>query len=168
MSASIPLRPEPTAEQAEAAVVELFAVLYSRTVEEMRRKFGEEAYDIARRAFLDSMLEGWIKAYDALPDRTLKTYVDWLTSIVTAGTRYEIVEKGESSIRLKFSVCPWATYFRKIGKPEIGRFFCDADQPMVEAFNESIGFEIHKTLMKGDEYCDHHFFVKGKETAGSR
>jgi hypothetical protein len=31
---------------------------------------------------------------------------------------------------------------------------------MVEAFSDKLGFQISKTLMKGDDSCDHHFFVK--------
>jgi hypothetical protein len=160
MSKPMPGQPESKVEEAEASVVELFAVLYSRTVEEMREKYGQDGFELARKAFLDAMLEGWKKEYEKLPDRSLATYVRWLTSIVLKGTRYEVVESDDSSVRFRFSVCPWATYFRKIGKSEIGKFFCDADKPMVEAFNDKLGFEISKTLMKGDDYCDHHFFVK--------
>ena len=160
MTEPMPGIPEPRAEEAEASVVELFAVLYSRTVEEMRERYGQGGFELARKAFLDAMLEGWIKEYEKLPDRSLATYVRWLTAIVLKGTRYEIVESSDASVRFRFTVCPWATYFRKIGKPEIGKFFCDADKPMVEAFNEKLGFEISRTLMNGDDFCDHHFFVK--------
>jgi len=147
-------------EEAEDGVVSLFATVYARTVEEMRLKSGEEGFQLARKAFLDSMVEGWATEFNKLPNRSLCTYVNWLASIVTSGTRFEVTEANESSVRFKFSVCPWATHFRRIGKPEIGRFFCDADIPMVAAFNKNIGFEITKTLMNGDAYCDHHFFVK--------
>jgi hypothetical protein len=160
MTESIPGQSEVGVEEAEASVVELFVVLYCRTVEEMKEKYGQGGFELARKAFLDAMLEGWIKEYEKLPDRSLHTYVRWLTSIVLKGTRYEIVESSDTSVRFRFSVCPWATYFRKIGKPEIGKFFCDADKPMVEAFNEKLGFEISRTLMNGDDFCDHHYFVK--------
>ena len=149
-----------TAEEAEDALVGLFATVYARTVEEMQQKYGEEGFQLARKAFLDSMVEGWEKEFDQLPDRSLSTYVNWLASIVTSGTRFEVIEATESSIRFRFTVCPWATHFRRIGKPEVGRFFCEADVPMVAAFNKIIGFEITKTLMDGDAYCDHHFFIK--------
>ena len=160
MSEPMPAQPADEVQEAEASVVELFAVLYSRTVEEMTAKYGQGGFELARKAFLDAMLAGWIKEYDKLPDRSLSTYVRWLTSIVLKGTRYEILESSDTDVRFRFTVCPWATYFRKIGKPEIGQFFCDADKPMVEAFSDELGFRISKTLMKGDGYCDHHFFVK--------
>jgi len=148
------------AEEGEAAVVELFAVLYSRTIDEMKNKYGQEGFELARNAFLNAMLEGWKKEYDRLPDRSLETYVNWLTSIVLKGARYDIVESKKTSVRFRFTACPWATFFRKLGKPEIGAFFCEADKPMVEAFNDRLGFEITKKLMDGDACCDHHFFLK--------
>ena len=54
--------------------------------------------------------------------------------------------------------CPTAC-FRAIGRPEVGRFFCDADEPMIEEFSPDIGFRRTKTLMDGDSCCDHHFFT---------
>ena len=149
-----------TAEEAEAGVAGLFATVYAGTVEAIRDKYGEEGFETARQAFLDSMVDGWQREFDRLPDRSLETYVNWLASIVSSGTRFEVTELTETSVRFKFTVCPWASHFRAIGKAEIGRFFCDADVPMVAAFNEQIGFEITKTLMNGDAYCDHHFFLK--------
>jgi len=147
-------------EEAEAAVASLFATLYTRTVDEMVKALGQSGFEVARSSFLDAMVQGWKAQYRELPDRSLATYVRWLTSIVTAGTRYRIVEDTPYSVRFCFTACPWATCFRAIGRPEIGRFFCDADQPMVEQFSPDIGFERTQTLMDGDPCCDHHFFVK--------
>ena len=146
--------------EAEAPVVDLFAVLYSRTVERMMEVYGDQALETARRSFLDAMIDGWIREYRKLPDRSLATYVNWLTSIVLRGTRYEIVQQSDTSVHFRFTACPWATYFRKAGNPKIGAFFCEADRPMVESFNPKLGFRITKRLMDGDAYCDHHFFVK--------
>jgi hypothetical protein len=149
-----------SAEAAEAAVASLFATIYTRTVDEMVRTAGTEGFEQARKSFLDAMVEGWKAQYEKLPDRSLPTYVQWLTSILTAGTRYEILEQTPTSVRFRFTACPWAACFRAIGRPEIGRFFCDADDPMVEEFSPEIGFRRTQTLMDGDPCCDHHFFLK--------
>lgn len=153
-------REKRSAEAAEAAVSELFASIYSRTVDEMVRALGDRGFELARKSFLEAMVEGWKDQYEKLPDRTLGTYVRWLTSIVTEGTRYEIVEQTPTSVRFRFTSCPWATCFRAIGRPEIGRFFCDADDPMVEQYSPRLGFRRTKTLMDGDPCCDHHFYQK--------
>jgi predicted ArsR family transcriptional regulator len=153
-------REKRSAEAAEAAVSELFASIYSRTVDEMIRELGDRGLELARESFLAAMVDGWKAQYEQLPDRSLETYIRWLTSIVTEGTRYEIVENTAASVRFRFTRCPWATCFRAIGRPEIGRFFCDADEPMIEEFSPEIGFRRTKTLMDGDACCDHHFYRK--------
>jgi hypothetical protein len=149
-----------SAEEAERAVTSLFAAVYSSTVEQMTASLGRRGFELASRSFLDAMVEGWKRQYAALPDRSLATYVRWLTSIVTQGTRFEIVEQTPTSVRLRFTACPWATCFRAAGHPEIGKFFCDADEPMVREFNHNIGFHRSMTLMDGDPCCDHHFLVE--------
>ena len=149
-----------TPEQAEAAIIGLFATIYPATVDEMARTGGAQGFERARSAFLRAMVDGWKREYEKLPDRNLHTYTRWLTSIVTAGTRWEIIEQTASSVRFRFTACPWATHFRALGRPDVGRFFCDADYPMVECFSPSLGFERTQTLMDGDPCCDHHFFVK--------
>ena len=151
---------ERSPEAVEAAVTQLFASIYARTVDEMIRALGDRGMELARESFLSAMVDGWKVQYEKLPDRSLQTYVQWLTSIVTEGTRYEILENRATSVRFKFTRCPWATCFRAIGRPEIGRFFCDADEPMIEEFSPDIGFRRTKTLMDGDSCCDHHFFRK--------
>jgi hypothetical protein len=149
-----------TPEQAEAGIISLFATIYSPTVDEMAKMDGARGFQRARSAFLEAMVDGWKREYEKLPDRSLGTYVRWLTSIVTAGTRWEIVEQTPQSVRFRFTACPWATHFRALGRPDVGRFFCDADIPMVESFNPCLGFQRTQTLMDGDPCCDHHFFVK--------
>jgi hypothetical protein len=160
MSGQSTRRTGKSAEEAEAAVASLFATLYTRTVDEMVRVLGERGLELARRSFLEAMVEGWKVQYRELPDRSLAAYVRWLTSIVTAGTRYEIVQDTPTSVRFRFTACPWAACFRAIDRPEVGKFFCDADDPMVEEFSPKIGFRRTQTLMDVDPCCDHHFFVK--------
>ena len=39
-------------------------------------------------------------------------------------------------------------------------FACAGDPHMVAGFNPNMGFRRTKTLMEGDEYCDHFYFMK--------
>ncbi|MCD4670685.1 MAG: L-2-amino-thiazoline-4-carboxylic acid hydrolase [Actinomycetia bacterium] len=147
-------------EEVEDAIVRLFANIYSRTVEEISKKYGEEGFKLAKKACIDSMVESSIEDFKKMDKKDIKTYINWLLRIITVGHRYEIIENKKDSVRFKFTNCPWATAFRDIGKPEIGKFFCEADKPLVEAFNNNIKFEITKTLMDGDDYCNHHYYIK--------
>lgn len=147
-------------QEVETRLIGMFAMLYSATIEAMCARYGPEALDVARQAFMDAMVGVSKQTLAHLPARDLHTYVDWLVTDGTEeGHRCETVERTADSIRLKYLDCPWATAFRAVGHPEIGRFFCDADEPIVAVFNPEIQFDRTKTLMDGDEYCNHHFFT---------
>ena len=147
--------------QVETRLVGMFAAIYASAIEAMCARYGPEALDVARQAFMDTMVGVSKDTLAHLENRDLHTYVDWLTTDGTEeGHRYETVEHTENSIRLKYLDCPWAAAFRAVGHPEIGRFFCDADAPIASAFNPDIQFDRTKTLMDGDDHCNHHFFTE--------
>jgi len=56
----------------------------------------------------------------------------------------------------------WADVFRELGAQDIGFWICEGDGPAVSAFNPAIGFHRTKTLMMGDDYCDHSYYLKCK------
>jgi len=148
-------------EEVEARLIGMFASIYSAAIDAMCARYGPEALDVARQAFMDTIVGMTKEDLAHLEQRDLHSYVAWLTTDGTEqGHRYETVESREDSIRLKYVDCPWATAFRAAGHPEIGRFFCDADAPIASGFNQDIQFERTMTLMDGDEYCNHHFFTE--------
>lgn len=148
-------------QEVETRLIGMFAAIYSSTVAAMCARYGPEALDVARQAFMDTMVSLSKETLAHLKERDLHTYVGWLTTDGTEeGHRYETVESTGKSIRLKYLECPWATAFRAVGHPEIGKFFCEADAPIASAFNPEIRFERTMTLMDGDEYCNHHFFTE--------
>jgi hypothetical protein len=145
----------------ENRLIGMFAAIYSSAIDAMCARYGPEALDVAREAFMDTMVRSSKEDLAHLEKRDLQSYVAWLTTDGTEqGHRYETVDSTEDSIRLRYVDCPWATAFREVGHPEIGRFFCDADAPIASAFNEKIKFERTMTLMDGDDYCNHHFFTE--------
>ena len=150
--------------EVETKLVGMFASIYSSAIDAMCRRYGPEALDVARQAFMDTIV-GMTKEAPTRPEeRDLHAYVAWLTSDVTEqGHRCETVECTETSIRLKYVSCPWVKAFQDVGHPEIGRFFCDADAPIASEFNPDIQFERTMTLMDGDGYCDHHFYTEADD-----
>ena len=151
---------EKTPEEIENVIIGLFATIYSRTADEIEKKYGKEGFKLAKKAFIDSVVDSSIEGFKKIRNSNLKAYIMWLISGLAQGHKFEIVENKENSVRFKFTSCPWATFFRDIGKPEIGRFFCESDEPMVKAFNKNIKFERTKTLMDSDDCCDHHYFIE--------
>ena len=151
---------ETTAKQAEYSIIQLFALVYTGTVGEVEKQFGKAGFEAAKKGFLDATLRADAAAFEAIPDRSLGSFVSWLLSVIALGFEYRYVEASEKSVRLEFTRCPWADAFRALGRPDIGRFFCETDALLCSSFNPRIKFEKTRSLMFGDACCDHHFYTE--------
>ncbi len=151
-----------TPEQAESSVIQLFALLYSGTLDKIEAKCGAEGLKAAKKAFIDSMVKANKAEFAGIADKSIASYLRWLLSNITVGHEYEIVENEENSVTFRFTSCPWARYFRAIGKEDIGFLFCAADGPLAAAFNRKIKFRRTRTLMQGHDHCNHHYYYDEK------
>ncbi len=70
----------------------------------------------------------------------------------------EIVEDTPHAFELKVTECLWAKTFREIGAGDIGYLLlCHTDYADCQGFNPRITLTRSKTLMQGDDCCDHRF-----------
>lgn len=70
----------------------------------------------------------------------------------------EIVEDTPRVMELRIAECPWAKTFREMGAADLGYLLiCHRDYADCQGFNPRIALERSKTLMQGDEYCNHRF-----------
>ncbi|MFW9794828.1 MAG: L-2-amino-thiazoline-4-carboxylic acid hydrolase, partial [Candidatus Thorarchaeota archaeon] len=68
------------------------------------------------------------------------------------------IEKIPDGIQVYVTRCPMVNAFRSIGRADLGvQFFCNEDDHIVEGFNPCIRFTRTKTLMEGDECCNHRY-----------
>jgi hypothetical protein len=72
---------------------------------------------------------------------------------------HEVVEDGEKVFELRVTECIWAETFRNAGLGgEIGHAaVCNMDYHWPSAFNPSFKMERTKTLMQGDDHCNHRY-----------
>lgn len=63
-------------------------------------------------------------------------------------------------VKYRFTKCRWAEVFNELGRPDIGKWFCDSDDVVCKAFTSKIKFKRTKTLMEKDGYCDHEFYIE--------
>ena len=76
------------------------------------------------------------------------------------GLEYTSKKEG-NGIRMNCTKCPFADPYIKVHGEDWGFIFhCGNDEPLTRGFNEKIGFERTKTIMEGDEVCDHYYFYK--------
>jgi len=70
----------------------------------------------------------------------------------------EMVEDTPQAFEVKVTECLWAKIFRELGAAEIGySLVCYPDYADCQGFNPKITMIRSKTLMQGDEYCNHRF-----------
>jgi hypothetical protein len=75
---------------------------------------------------------------------------------------HNIIAETERTIAVNYTWCMWADVFRAAGASEIGfAAFCHGDFAICKAFNPKIRLYRSKTLMQGDDYCDHRYEFLG-------
>jgi hypothetical protein len=78
--------------------------------------------------------------------------------LFSATQEVEIVEEGDHHLKMRVSRCLWAEYFQRLGDTELGYLVCcNADHQMLSAYNLRLSLRRTKTIMQGDDHCDHCF-----------
>jgi hypothetical protein len=73
---------------------------------------------------------------------------------------YDIVENTEHAFEVKVTECLWAQAYRACGAPEIGyAMWCHSDFGRCQGFNPKMRMERTKTLMQGDNCCNHRWIL---------
>jgi hypothetical protein len=74
----------------------------------------------------------------------------------------EIVEDTPQVFEVKVTECLWAKTFREMGAADIGYpLICHTDYADCQGFNPRIAVTRSKTLMQGDDCCNHRFVWEG-------
>jgi hypothetical protein len=74
---------------------------------------------------------------------------------------YQVVEETDETLRFRVTRCPLAARMRELGAGEIGlAYYCAYDYGFCQGLNPDIVFERTKTLMSGDDCCNHGYVLK--------
>ena len=74
----------------------------------------------------------------------------------------EIVEDTPQAVEVKVTECLWAKTFREMEAAELGySLICHRDYADCQGFNPKITMIRSKTLMQGDDCCNHRFVWEG-------
>ena len=75
---------------------------------------------------------------------------------------FDVVEEADKALEFRVRECLWAKTFREAGAEDIGyATICYPDFASARAFNARIELLRTKTLMQGDDCCDHRWVWKG-------
>ena len=159
---------EPVSEAVENAFLErLYAKMIAGTsnllvaVEAVRAKYGEEGMKVLRRAFREAAIETGKERAQSLKDNSLRAFCTMIEKACIGSHEWEKVEDSDDRQAYRFTRCMWAEAFKACGASDIGyQLMCAGDAPMSSAFNPAIRFSRTKSLMKGDDCCNHVFYLK--------
>jgi hypothetical protein len=94
------------------------------------------------------------------PDTTFQTFVaNFRPPNYDKALTLEITEDTDKVFQLRVTECVWAKVFRDAGLGgQVGHAaVCNMDYYWPPAFNENFKMERDKTLMQGDDHCNHRY-----------
>jgi len=122
----------------------------------VEKQYGKDGKEVARRAFME-IRAGSHTAGD--PSSDLHEFCDNLDRGCRGTHQWKRVIDQPNRVKYNYTKCMWADEFAALDATDIGHWFCDTDEPAIKAYNPKLGFKRTKTLMDGDELCDHEFYV---------
>ena len=123
---------------------------------EGEENFGSEYIEIAEELLAEKTRESWAKRAASWNSTSLDVLMrvmweDWTEGEFT-------IDKSEGCVQIRCTKCPIADAYRSIGHSDLGLIFqCSEDPHIVAGYNSKMKFRRTKTLMAGDEMCDHYY-----------
>lgn len=93
-----------------------------------------------------------------LPKRDLATIMEILWNQMGDTAEFTVEEERPDLLRLRVTQCLFADEMRKLNAADSGfAFYCAYDYGFCQGLNPAIKFTRTKTLMQGDDCCDHTY-----------
>jgi len=128
------------------------AALFTKLVE----TFGSQVLNIVEETVIEQTKETLEKA--ELPKRDLDTVMEILWNQTGDKIEFTVESQTAEYLRLKVTRCLFADEMRKLNAADIGfAFYCSYDDGFCQGLNPAIKFSRTKTLMQGDDCCDHTY-----------
>lgn len=123
--------------------------------------YGDAGVQTIFRAFAEAGAETGKERAKASPDNSLRSFCSAIEQICIGSHEWAKLEDSNTRQAYRFTRCMWAEAFRELEAEDIGfGVLCQADALMASSFNPVIGFSRTKTLMMGDDCCDHVYCLK--------
>lgn len=159
------LLPQPVDQATERAIDELLrrkvteaVSLFVLAVRAAQAVYGPEAAERMRAQMLQTRIAAAAERGAAAEDRSLRGYCQAMDRGCLGSHEWQKVEDSDSRQEYRYTRCLWAEAYRALGAADLGLWICESDGPVVSAFNPRIRFQRTRTLMAGDECCDHVYY----------
>jgi len=127
----------------------------------LREVYGEQVEEIVKASRAKKIEANWRKIAEQHGRNDIQGMKDTLWKwVLDEGIEYDVTDTEEGS-QFQVTRCPLAEMARELNASHWGFIcFCEDDPPMVAGFNPDMGFRRTKTLMQGDDCCDHFYYMK--------
>lgn len=127
-------------------------------LEKWEEDFGPEHQDLVDEMIAEASGNYWreVSAREgkSVDDLIRTQWMPWTEGAFT-------IEKIPDGIQIYCTKCPMADAYKAIDRVDYGlRFHCAEDANIVTGYNPSIKFDRTKTLMEGDDCCNHRYTMK--------
>jgi hypothetical protein len=135
-------------------------------LQDLAKELGEDhVSEVLGRIASESALKAGQAAACQLPCNDFGAYISWAkepSHFSRHALTIEVVEDKPQAFEVKITECLWAKTFREIGAADIGYLlFCNTDYAHCQGFNPQIILLRSKTLMQGDNCCNHRYIGGG-------
>lgn len=133
----------------------------ARYLRRVHAKFGNGVIDEVSKLTSENA-ENWMKNADIPKEKRNLEEVKKFFAGVGASAAYTWVEDTPERLQARVTQCRWAAELKKDGNDgELGYALCCAfDHGFCAGLNPSLKFTRTKTIMMGDEYCNHTYELK--------
>lgn len=119
-------------------------------------RFGKEILTIVAEHTSNQIRDKLIQT--DLETRNLDSVMELLWDRMGAGFEFQTVERNPQRLRIRVTRCFIAEEMRRLRATEIGLvFYCAYDYGFCSGLNPHIRFSRTKTLMNGDDCCNHAY-----------
>ncbi len=130
-------------------------------VQKLQEKFGTGVIDVVKKTTIENAKQQTEKNPLPKGKRNLQAVRDFYAGIGEDVT-YTWAENRPEKLKANVTRCRWAEEFKKAGIPgEIGfALVCSYDYGFCAGLNPEMKFTRTKTIMQGDDHCDHTYELK--------
>ncbi len=131
----------------------------ARLFRELVDRFGAEVLEIVEKNVIEEIRERLQQA--KLDVRNLDTVMEILWNQLGDNIDFTVEEQTPENLRLKVTRCFIAEEMRARNAADVGlAFYCAYDDGFCQGLNPAIKFTRTKTLMAGDDCCNHTYELR--------
>lgn len=127
----------------------------------LRERFGDEVIQIVEEVECRKAELEWQLIAKNNHDNSMEAFLRLFWEPLRAKGFEYTCEAAENGVQMRCTKCPAYEMAKELDAADwLYHHTCSIDQSIASGFNPCIGFRRTKTLMQGDDCCDHFYYMK--------